>query len=217
MLLLFTELDDERLMRLRLERLLCWRESPERWSSYQHMLPVLILTRSIRQAEHWQHAVETSALKLRLDPLKGALACLAPLEGVPVNPWRLPWRILSANRPCHLADLLRAVPAAVFPPFLDVGEGEEHTHQARVLPNASGTSGFSERPTRLVVGNLARRAATIASNDLEKRETIALLGLRLTPCHWRIHCSQMRNWHSCWVSSRSQLVPRSLRSTRWAV
>ncbi len=30
--LLCTELDDERLMRLRLERLLCWRESPERWS-----------------------------------------------------------------------------------------------------------------------------------------------------------------------------------------
>src|SRR5262249_22321945 len=35
---LCTELDDERLMRLRLERLLCWRESPERWSCYQHML-----------------------------------------------------------------------------------------------------------------------------------------------------------------------------------
>jgi DNA-binding PadR family transcriptional regulator len=32
--ILSTELDDERLMRLRLERLLCWRESPERWSSY---------------------------------------------------------------------------------------------------------------------------------------------------------------------------------------
>jgi len=62
--LLSTELDDERLMRLRLERLLCWRESPERWSSYQHMLPVLVLAASPRQCEHWQHAVETSALKL---------------------------------------------------------------------------------------------------------------------------------------------------------
>ena len=30
--ILATELDDERLMRLRLERLLCWRECPERWS-----------------------------------------------------------------------------------------------------------------------------------------------------------------------------------------
>ncbi len=39
--ILRTELDDERLMRLRLERLLCWRESPERWLCYQHMPPVL--------------------------------------------------------------------------------------------------------------------------------------------------------------------------------
>jgi hypothetical protein len=39
--LLSTELDDERLMRLRLERLLCWRESPERWSCYKRMLPRL--------------------------------------------------------------------------------------------------------------------------------------------------------------------------------
>ena len=67
--LLYTELDDERLMRLRLERLLCWRESPERWSVYQHMLPVLILARSPRQRDHWQRAVEATALKLRLEPL----------------------------------------------------------------------------------------------------------------------------------------------------
>ena len=78
--ILSTELDDERLMRLRLERLLCWRESPERWSSYQHMLPVLILARSQRQRDHWQRAVEATALKLRLDPLAGALACLPPLK-----------------------------------------------------------------------------------------------------------------------------------------
>jgi hypothetical protein len=51
--ILSTELDDVRLMRLRLERLLCWRESPERWSSYQHMLPVFILARSQRQCDHW--------------------------------------------------------------------------------------------------------------------------------------------------------------------
>jgi hypothetical protein len=73
--LLATELDDERLMRLRLERLMCWRESPQRWSCYRHMLPVLIVARSHRQGEHWQHAIDTAALKLRLDPLAGAMAC----------------------------------------------------------------------------------------------------------------------------------------------
>jgi hypothetical protein len=46
LILLSTELNDERFMHLRLERLSCWRESPERWSSYQHVLPVLILARS---------------------------------------------------------------------------------------------------------------------------------------------------------------------------
>ena len=59
--LLSTELNDERLMRLRLERLLCWRESPERWSSYQHMLPVLILANSQRQHDHWQRATEAAS------------------------------------------------------------------------------------------------------------------------------------------------------------
>jgi hypothetical protein len=44
--ILLTELEDERVMRLRLERLLCWRESPERWNSYSHMLPILILANS---------------------------------------------------------------------------------------------------------------------------------------------------------------------------
>jgi hypothetical protein len=105
--LLTTELDDERLMRLRLERLLCWRESPERWSSYQHMLPVLILATSPRQREHWQHAVEAAALKLRLEPLAGALACLLPPERAHVNPWLLTWRTLSTAVSCHLQEVLR--------------------------------------------------------------------------------------------------------------
>jgi len=59
--LLSTELDDERLMRLRLERLMCWRESPERWSTYQHILPVLILARTPRQRDHWQRAIKATA------------------------------------------------------------------------------------------------------------------------------------------------------------
>ena len=186
LLLLCTELDDERLMHLRLERLLCWRESPERWSSYQHMLPVLILANSPRQGEHWQHAVETSALKLHLDPLQGALSCLPDPACTHENPWRLAWRTLSTNQSSHLADLLRAVPPAVFTPFLEVGKDEEETRRAGVLPPATASSGSSERPTRLVVGDLACRAATLTSNHLEEQEVIALLGLRLTACHWHI-------------------------------
>ena len=184
--LLATEFDDERLMRLRLERLLCWRESPERWSSYQHMLPVLILTASPRQAEHWQQAVETSALKLRLDPLRGALACLSQQNCAHVNPWRLPWHTLSANHSCHLGDVLKPMSPAVFTPFLDVEEGEEEMQHAKALPSTAGASRSPEKPIRLVVGNLANRAASIMQRDLEEQEVIALLGLRLTACHWNI-------------------------------
>jgi hypothetical protein len=103
-----------------------------------------------------------------------------------VNPWRLAWHTLSTIHPCHLGDLLRTVPPAVFPPLLDVEKCEEEKQHARALPNASGASRPSERSRHLVVGNLASRAATIMRSDLEEREVIALLGLRITPRQWSI-------------------------------
>ncbi len=65
-------------------------------------------------------------------------------------------------------------------------ENEEEQQLVRALPDASGASGSSEKPDRLVVGNLARRVATITQHDLEEREVIALLGVRLTTCQWSI-------------------------------
>ena len=184
--LLFTELDDERLMRQRLERLLCWRESPERWPVYQHMPPVLILASSQRQREHWQRAGETAALKLRLEPLKGTLAPLPTPESAQVNPWRLAWRTLASDHPCHLRDLLKPAPLVAFLPSLVVEEGEGEELGGRSPPNTPVARGSPGRPTRLVFGNLTRRAACITRNDLKEREIISLLGLRLTPRHWSI-------------------------------
>jgi DNA-binding MarR family transcriptional regulator len=187
--LLTTELDDERLMRLRLERLLCWRESPERWSSYQHMMPVLILARSQRQGDHWQHAVEATALKLHLDPLAGALACLPPLESAHVNPWLLNVRTLATDESYHLQDLLKPLQPAAFPPSLWLEESEEEERDAPLPSNASIatlSSGAPSRPGRFIVGDLANRAAHVAQEDLGDQEVIALLGLRLTPCQWNI-------------------------------
>ena len=187
--MLSTGLDDERLMRLRLERLLCWRESPERWSSYQHMLPVLILARSQRQRDHWQCAVEATALKLRLDPLIGALACLHLSESAHVNPWLLNWRTLSTDMPCHLQDLLRPLPQAAFPSSMRLEEGEDEKREARSPSSASVTTvsaGTHSRLGHLVVGDLANRAAHVRQVGLEEQEIIALLGLRLTPCQWSI-------------------------------
>ena len=59
-------------------------------------------------------------MKMRLHIQLGVLACLPELERAHANPWRN----LSTNHPCHLADLLWAVPPAVFPPFLFIDEGE---------------------------------------------------------------------------------------------
>jgi predicted transcriptional regulator len=186
--LLATELDDERLMRLRLERLLCWRESPERWSSYKHMLPVLILARSQRQRDHWQRAVEATMLKLRLDPLAGVLACLHPLESTHVNPWLLNWRTHATDESCHLQDLLKPLPHEAFPPSLWLDEGEEESNTRSPSSASTATVSF-ETPTRLsrlLVGGLAKRAAHIKQDELEDCEVIALLGLLLTSCQWKI-------------------------------
>jgi predicted transcriptional regulator len=187
--LLTTELDDERLMRLRLERLLCWRESPERWSSYHHMLPVLILARSQRQHDHWQRAVDATALKLRLYPLAGALACLSPPEYTHINPWLVIWRTLATDESCHLQDRLVPLPPAVFPPSLWLEEDVDEEHNAGSLSSTSAATVSSRTPTRLsrlIVGNLAERVAQVAQDEMEEQGVIALLGLRLTPCQWNI-------------------------------
>ncbi|HEX6482841.1 MAG TPA: replication-relaxation family protein [Ktedonobacteraceae bacterium] len=186
--ILFTELDDERLMRHRVERLLCWRESAERWSYYQHMLPVLILASSLRQCDHWQCAVEVTALKLRLAPLAGALTTLLQPERAHGNPWLLNWHTLSTAVSCHLQDLLQPLPVAAFPSVLRLEEGQEEVSATRAHANASeacGASGSSARLTRLLLGGLATRAAHI-QDGLEEQEVTALLGLLLTACQWSI-------------------------------
>ena len=185
--MLHTELDDERLMRLRLERLLCWRECPERWSSYQYMLPVLILADSAHQRDHWQRAVEVTALRLRLEPLTGAQAYLSPLGDAQVNPWVLNWRTLSKEISCHLRDLLKPLPRATFPPSLRLEEGEDEEREERSpsnTPTATESSGRPTRLSRLIVGDLADRVVRGTRDGLEEQEVIALLGLRLTPCQW---------------------------------
>ncbi len=185
--LLQAELNDERLMRLRLERLLCWRESPERWSCYQHMTPVLILARS--QRDHWQRAVEAASLKLCLDPLVGALACFSQKEKAQVNPWLLTWRTLANDVPCHLQELFKSVPRSAFPSSLFLEECEDEKPNAQLSSNAAARAVSSRATTRfirLIVGGLANRAAHITQVGLDEQEMIALLGLRLTPCQWSI-------------------------------
>ena len=182
--LLRADLDEERVMYHRLERLLCWRESPERWSCYQHMLPVLILATSKRQCEHWQRAAQCAVLKLRLEPLTGALTCL-PACGHDENPWAFSWRTLSSSVSCHLQDLLQPLPPTAFPSELLVEEEEEPTTR-RSLPRETASALPPVRFARLVVGDLSTRTAHLSQQSLEEQEVIALLGVRLTRCQWSI-------------------------------
>lgn len=187
--ILYAELDDERLMRLRLERLLCWRESPERWPVYQHMPPVLILARSPRQRDHWQRTCETSALQLRLEPLRGALVSLAPEESAHVNPWLLNWSTLATAESSHLQDLLRPLPPSAFLPPLHLEESEDEERESHAPPNTPAaplSPGTHARRSLLIRGDLMRRSAQIAQGELEEREILSLLGLRLTPGMWAI-------------------------------
>jgi hypothetical protein len=188
---LSTELDDERLMRLRLERLLCWRECPERWPFYQYMPPVLIVATSLRQCDHWQRAVEATALKLRLEPLQGALSCLPQPDSAQVNPWLLNWHTLATEVSCHLQALLQPLPPAAFPSSLRLAEDEHegkngNTHAPLNTSTVAAPAQTPTRRSRLIVGNLASRAAHLVQSEPEQQDIIALLGLRLTPCHWRI-------------------------------
>lgn len=186
--LLFTELNDERLMRLRLERLHSFREAPERWTQYQQMMPVLILARSARQREHWQRAADIAALKLRLEPLHGATAVLADPANAAPNLWRFGWRTLATEASCHLQEILSPLPRAALLPELRVEEEQDENDsdaQQETTP-ASVPAQTSGRLRRIIVGDLGRRAAHITQGAQDERTMVALLGVRLTPRQWSI-------------------------------
>src|SRR5260221_1704621 len=101
------------------------------------MLPVLILARSQRQRDHWQRAAMATALKLRLDPLVGALACLPETQSPQVNPWMLNWRTLPTDRSSHLQGLLKPLPRAAFRPSLQLEDDEHEDRHAVASPGES--------------------------------------------------------------------------------
>ena len=78
-------------------RLLYWRECPERWRTYHHMLPLLVLAHSVRQRDHWQKAMNRAMRRVGSAPLVGAIACLDEGEPHRSNPWHLDWRTLATD------------------------------------------------------------------------------------------------------------------------
>ncbi len=149
------------------------------------MLPVLILATSRRQRDHWPRAVEATALKLRVEPLASAPAALPSSERTHVNPWLLNWHPLATEESCHLQARLQPLPVASFPSSLTLqaGEGEHkrHPHASGESTGVSPSAGIPRRLSRLIMGDLAHRAASFLVDELVDQELVALLGLRLTP------------------------------------
>ncbi len=117
-LFLYCPLDDRRLLKFRLDRLMRWRETIERSPSCNVIPPVLILATSSRQAEWWQLANAQAAAQLRRNGLLAAITTL-PDDGHIENSWRLTWRMLGTDKPCHLQDLLSPATIPALAELLD--------------------------------------------------------------------------------------------------
>ncbi|HVT97553.1 MAG TPA: replication-relaxation family protein [Acidobacteriaceae bacterium] len=145
MMVLHCPLDEPRLMRQRLDRLLRWRESAERMGVYSHMPPVVILATTERQAEWWHQLAAQTAARLRVDPLVGAVAVLPP---EPVSCWHLPFRRLDTREMCHLHNLLSPLPVPALPELL-ASRGDARRSKAARETRAARTVLTLPLPSRL--------------------------------------------------------------------
>ena len=117
--LLDAEIADARWLKQRVGRLLCYRESAERWPVYQHFPPVLVLVSTPHRMELWQRCAMEAATALHVAPLSGVIACVPDRsQSAPINPWRLAWKTLSTYVSCKLQHLLHPLPFEAIPPGL---------------------------------------------------------------------------------------------------
>jgi len=191
--LLHCPLDEVRLMRMRLDRLLRWRESAERTAVYSWMPPLLILATTERQAEWWHQATVQMASRLHLAYPAGAIACLPPKrEDAVSNPWHLSWRRLGTREFCHVQDLLHPWPAPSVPELLALrGTASERTHV--------GNARKAETPN-LVLPPRLRQCVYALAEKAEKAQSMRVpiqhhgnatrdyrfACISLTPRHWEI-------------------------------
>lgn len=187
LLLLHVPLDDRRLMQIRLDRLLRWRESAERSRVYRQMPPVLILATTERQAEWWHQAAVQVADRLRVDRLTGAIACPARSPEALANGWRLSWSRLATKEGCHLQELLHAFPQPGVPELRAEGS---LTPEPRLLPPTGQWQGVW--PARMQKRTYALQPVARIRTPVETRPARPrpreerLTSVTLTPRHWEI-------------------------------
>jgi len=189
--LLDAEIADARWLKQRLVRLLCYRESAERWPVYQHFPPLLVLVSTPHRMELWQRCAMEAATVLHIAPLTGAIACLTKkLHMTSYNPWRLAWKTLATNGPCTLQHLLHPLPNEVIPPGLWGRHATDTVmpEETRIDDCASTTTTSPTRKrSRIIVGNYLDRAVNTKGERLgeyrDEREAMEFLGLTLGQRH----------------------------------
>ncbi len=179
-------LDDVRLMRQRLERVLRWRESAERWPVYSQMPPLLILATSLRQAAWWQRATEQATASFRVDLPRGAVACWPATgeERVSASPWHLAWRSLGTNSSCTIQQLLHPVPSSAIQALI------VQRTRAQEDPLSAVHEPPTERRRRRLNHSYGLAAfctdIRLPKPKQQKPADFRLASVQLTPRHWEL-------------------------------
>jgi hypothetical protein len=189
--LLHCPIDEVRLMRTRLDRLLRWRESAERTVVYSQMPPILIVATTERQAEWWQQAIEQVATRLRVNRPLGALTCLSQTDEALTNGWRLHWRKLGTNESCHVQELLQPSHAPAVPELLVLHRSAivgTHTGEKRklILSSRRCLHSYALTNSRVIGRASAARTRRLSGSNAESKRDYRLASVSLTPRHWEI-------------------------------
>lgn len=108
-------LENRESVRQRLARLLQYRESADRWATYQQFPPILALLKHPHHTERWLREVQALAQTYRTTPLAGAMAVLPNEYGFGSDPWRLSWKNVADGAPVRLGEVLTPVPIEAWP------------------------------------------------------------------------------------------------------
>lgn len=190
-LLLDAEIASDSVLKQRVGRLLCYRESVERWPVYQHFPPVVVLVSIPRRMEHWQWAAREAATALHVAPLSGAIACPPEKQDMASgNPWLFSWKRLGTSGSCTLRDVLHPVPVEAIPP--DILNRHSTTcvvpeESSRGDGSATASTHTKRKQTKTIVGNYLHRAKAVQKGHMAgssaEREIKALLALGLGQRH----------------------------------
>jgi predicted transcriptional regulator len=187
--LLDAEIADARWLKQRLGRLLCYRESAERWPVYQHFPPVLVLISTSHRMELWQRCAMGAATALHVAPLSGVVACEPDSsQSASDNPWRLAWKNLSTNVSCKLQRLLHPLPIEAIPPGLWDHQTTDTMQRHATPTNEMDTpSSLTRKRSKIIVGNYLERAKALQKDPMDdsraEEKSIAYLGLNLEHRH----------------------------------